>query len=837
MKKTKSSPLGLVEQKLGLPGQRRVLIVDDDIDFADSLHDLLEAEDYLTKIANNSNDALLEAKAFVPDVALLDIRLGQASGLDLLTILKQKYPPLLCIIMTAYANVENAVRALQYGAYDYLRKPIFPEELTATLNRCFEKIELEQKNQQAFVALQASEERYRSIFENALEGIFRYKPGEGFIDANPALVQMLGYGSKAEVLALNLEKEVYVHADQFQSVLDQIQARKMIKSFELVWQKKNGKHITINLNGRVIQNAQGEVLFCEGMVQDISERKQAEEEIYRRNRELDLLNRVIAATATSSDTATILDTVCRELALAFDVPQATAILLNQDHSVVTIVAGYQAKDQPIALLNKSIPIKNPSLVQDFLTGKTPLVVEDVKNDPRLASFRDLFQQYHTASLLVLPLIVDQEMVGSLNINTLKPRSFSHEEISLARRVAEQVTGALLRVRLDEQGRQLEDQLRQSQKMEAIGRLAGGLAHDFNNLLTVITGYSELLLNRHLDKNDPQYRDVEQIHKAGERASTLIRQLLAFSRQQVIQPVVLDLNVVITDLNKMLRRLVSEDIELITHLDPSSGRVKADAGQVEQIIMNLVVNAADAMPQGGKLTIETSQLKVDKEYAGRHIGLKPGMYIMLTISDTGIGMDEETRSHIFEPFFTTKEKDKGTGLGLATVYGIVQQNQGYISVTSRVGQGTTFQIYLPRLRQAAEVTDSDQALAQSQKGTETILLVEDDDMVRELARQALRQDGYQILEARNGREALKVCEQANQTIHLLLTDVVMPGGLNGHDVAQHLRAIHPEIKVLYMSGYVDEAIAQYGILDAGATFLQKPFSPVALSLKVREVLDA
>ncbi|MBN1217818.1 MAG: response regulator [Anaerolineae bacterium] len=819
-----------------MPGNRRVLIVDDDIDFADSLQDILEAEDYLTKISNNISDALSEAKTFAPHVALLDVRLGQTSGLDLLTALKQKYPHLLCLIITAYANVESAVRALQYGAYDYLRKPVYPEELTATLDRCFEKIGLEQKSQQAFAALQASEERYRSIFENAVEGIFRYKPGGGFIDANPALVQMLGYSSKAEVLALDPKKEVYVKADQFQYVLDQIQARKIIKNLELSWQTKNGEHITVNLNGRVVQDAQGEVLFCEGMVQDISERKQAEEEIYRRNRELALLNRVIGATATSSDTVAILNTVCRELALAFEVPHATATLLNQDQSLGTVVADYRAKDEP-TFLNENIPVENNPIIQYLLTHKTPLVAEDAQNDLRLASMYDLLRRLHTASALILPLVVEQEMIGSLNIATVEPRSFSDEEVSLAQRVAEQVTGTLLRIRLDEQHRQLEDQLRQSQKMEAIGRLAGGMAHDFNNLLTVITGYSELLLYRHMAKNDPQYRDVEQIRKAGERASTLTRQLLAFSRQQVIQPEVLDLNTVITDLSRMLRRLVSEDIELITHLDSSSGHVKADIGQMEQVIMNLVVNAADAMPQGGKLTIKTSRVDVDEDYASRHIGLKPGAYVMLTISDTGVGMDKETQLHIFEPFFTTKEKGKGTGLGLATVYGIVQQNEGYISVNSQLGQGTTFRIYLPRLRQAAESASQSQTPAESKRGTETILLVEDEEMVRELARHVLLQDGYQILEAHNGREALKISEQYDAPIHLLLTDVVMPGGLDGQKVAQQLLAIHPEIKVLYMSGYVDEAVAQYGIIDSGATFLQKPFSPVTLSLRVREILDA
>jgi len=815
---------------------RRVLIVDDDIDFADSLHDILEAEDYLTKIANNIGDALSSAQTFMPHVVLLDIRLGQASGLDLLIELKQRFPHLLCIIMTAYANVETAIRALQYGAYDYLRKPVYPEELTATLSRCFEKIELEQKGQHAQAALQASEERYRSIFENALEGIFRCKLEEGFIDANPALIQMLGYNTKEEVLALNLKEDVFANDKQFQYVWDLIQAGKTIKNLELLWQKKNGEHITVNLNSQVVQNDQGKIHFCESIVQDITERKRTEEEIRHRNVELDLLNRVIAATATSSDTITILNTVCQELALAFDTPQVTATLLNEERTTAIFVADYHSDNQP-TLQDESIAIENNPIIQYLVTHKTPLVAMDAQNDPCLTPIHNLLRKRKTVSLIILPLFAEQAIIGSLNMGTMEPRTFSDDEISLAQSVAEQVSGALVRNRLDEQHRQLEDQLRQSQKMEAIGRLAGGMAHDFNNLLTVITGYSELLLNRHMDKNDPQFRDVEQIHKAGERASTLTRQLLAFSRQQIIQPEVLDLNNIITDLNRMLRRLVSEDIELITDLDPSLGHIRADSGQIEQIIMNLVVNAADAMPQGGKLTIGTTNTDVDANYARRHVGLESGAYTVLTVIDTGAGMDSETLSHIFEPFFTTKEKDKGTGLGLATVYGIVQQNEGYISVTSQLGQGTIFQIYLPRLEQVTQAKAQDHFSAKSQQGTETILLVEDEEMVRELARHALNQFGYTILEAHNGQEALQMCEELKEPIHLLLTDMVMPGGLNGRELSERLNALHPETKVLFMSGYIDDEIAQRGILDSDVAFLQKPFSPVALSLKVREILDS
>jgi PAS domain S-box-containing protein len=293
-----------------MAGNRRVLIVDDDVDFADSLQDILEAENYLIEIANNTNDALSAAESFGPQVVLLDIRLGQTDGLDLLTMLKQKQPHLLCIIMTAYANVETAIKALQNEVYDYLRKPLYPQELTATLDRCFEKIDLEQKNLQATTALQASEERYRSIFENALEGIFRSTPEEGFTDVNPALVHMLGYRSKEEVLALNLQEDLYANPEEHQYVLDQYRLKKVIRDLEVTWKKKNGEHITVSLNSQIIQDTQGHILFYEGMIQDITERKRAEEEIRRRNRELILLNRVIAASAASLELEAILETVC-----------------------------------------------------------------------------------------------------------------------------------------------------------------------------------------------------------------------------------------------------------------------------------------------------------------------------------------------------------------------------------------------------------------------------------------------------------------------------------------------------------------------------------------------
>jgi len=391
-----------------------------------------------------------------------------------------------------------------------------------------------------------------------------------------------------------------------------------------------------------------------------------------------------------------------------------------------------------------------------------------------------------------------------------------------------------RVQAEKEKAHLEEQLRQSQKMEAIGQLAGGIAHDFNNLLTVIKGYSQLSL-LDLKEDNPLRANVEEIQKAAERAANLTHQVLAFSRRQVLDMKVIDLNSLLRDLDKMLHRVIREDIELATVLAGDLGRVEADPGQIEQVIMNLAVNARDAMPSGGKLTIETANVELDEEYARRHTAVKPGRYVMFAVSDTGVGMSSEVKAKVFEPFFTTKEKGKGTGLGLSVVYGVVKQSGGNIWVYSEPGHGTTFRIYLPRVEEASDAPMPGPAPAEILRGSETILLVEDEKAVRTLARKTLESSGYCILEAPNGQEALRIAgEHTERTIHLLLTDVVMPG-MSGRDLADQLIRLHPELKILYMSGYTDNAIAHHGILDPGMQFLQKPFSPQLLVQKVQETL--
>jgi PAS domain S-box-containing protein len=384
-------------------------------------------------------------------------------------------------------------------------------------------------------------------------------------------------------------------------------------------------------------------------------------------------------------------------------------------------------------------------------------------------------------------------------------------------------------------RVLERQLRMAQKMEAVGRLSGGIAHDFNNLLGVIIGYIQVM-KRSLVPGNSSYEYAEEIEKASQRAVSLTRQLLAFSRQQVLEPAILNLNTLVSDMEKMLPRLIGEDIHLNLMLDSAIGQVKADPGQVEQVVMNLAVNARDAMPDGGKLTIQTANVELDAAFTREHQGSIAGQYVMLAVTDTGGGMDPETQAQIFEPFFTTKDRDKGTGLGLATVYGVVKQSSGYITVDSETGKGASFKIYLPRIEQPVTTQCETSHVPLTVRGSETILLVEDAEPLRKLAHMFLRDNGYQVLTAADGSEAQLVAAQRAGPIHLLLTDVVMPG-INGRMLAERLAPLHPAMKVLYMSGYTDTFIAGHGVLEEGIHLLHKPFTEEALMRKVRELLDA
>jgi signal transduction histidine kinase len=398
-------------------------------------------------------------------------------------------------------------------------------------------------------------------------------------------------------------------------------------------------------------------------------------------------------------------------------------------------------------------------------------------------------------------------------------------------VVEDITG---QKRAEEERRHLERQLLQAQKMESVGRLAGGVAHDFNNHLTVINGYCAMLLDE-MGPGDPLREPVDEILLAGQRAAALTRQLLAFSRKQVAEPRVVSLNDLVADARKMLSRLIGDDVEIVTHLDAELGSVVADSSQMNQVLMNLAINARDAMPDGGRIVMETTNIDIDSGYAAQHAGVEPGPYVLLSITDTGAGMTQEVVQHIFDPFFTTKEIGAGTGLGLSTVYGIVKQAGGWIWVYSEPGKGSTFKVYLPRAGAAPEPLTEPVLAAETLRGTETVLVVEDQPEVRKLTLAMLESQGYRLLQAASGSEALSLSERYPEPIHLLITDVVMPG-MTGRELATRLVALRPSLKTLYTSGYTAHAIAHEGLLDAAVAYLPKPFSPAQLAAKVREVLS-
>ncbi len=584
------------------------------------------------------------------------------------------------------------------------------------------------------------------------------------------------------------------------------------------------------------------------MQQEITERRSAEEALRKSEEAAQRLaeeNAIVAEIGRIISSSLNIDEVyerfTKEVAklIAFDRIAINTVDIEKGTTATPYAAGIDVPNRQIGI---SIPLAGTATEECFRT-KSSMLIQPDDIDECIARFPGLSPTFQASlrSIILAPLISKDQFIGALSLGSLKPKAYTDQDVRLTESIANQIAGAIAnaqlfseRVRAEQKAKSLEEQLRQSQRIEAVGQLAGGIAHDFNNLLTVIKGYSELLLIK-LKEGDPIKGNIEEIHRASLRAADLTRQLLAFSRRQILEFKVLDLNSILPDLDKMLHRLIGEDIELVFLLSGHLGKIKSDAGQIEQVILNLAVNARDAMPSGGKLTIETANVELDETYARTHIGVKPGRYVMLSVSDTGVGMTPEVKEHIFEPFFTTKEKGKGTGLGLSTVYGIVKQSEGEIWVYSEPGHGTTFKIYLPRVEEEATALPHGDDKGPLPRGSETILLVEDEPSVRGLAVQILRENGYRLLEAANGNEALRMAQEYAGEIHLLLTDVVMPQ-MGGKELANRLKTLRPGMKVLFTSGYTDDAIVHHGVLNSGIDFLQKPFSPETLAQKVREILD-
>ena len=787
-------------------------------------------------------------------------------------------------------------------------------------------------------AQRVAEERLRTLFENAIEGIFQTTAEGRYLSANPALARLFGYSSPAEMMASieNIGNQLYAdpwRREEFKRIMEE---QDHVEGFEYELIRRDGKRVWINENAHAVRDEQDKLLYYEGTVEDITERKRAEAE---RQASMEII-RSVNMTDNLDDLLRGIHVALKKVLYAencfvalhepatdmfhfpfladqFDAappPQkvgqsCTAYVFRTGKAMLIPQQVFdrlveQGKVELVGTPSPSwlgVPLRSPSatigvlVVQhyqdpgaytqrdlEFLSsvgGQIALAIERKRHEVALreseARLRVLIEQlpailwtidknlrftsamgagltrvglhaneivgktlpefFETSDANFLPITSHRRAVmGEPNTFHMEWRNGSYAcHAEPLRNENGRCEGAICMALDVSDRKKLEEQLRQAQKMEAVGRLAGGIAHDFNNLLMVIQGHAELLTDR-MKPGESLRRNAEQIQEASQRATSLTRQLLAFSRKQMLAPVVLNVQAVVSDMGKILRRLIGEDVELVTVNAPDLKRVKADRSQIEQVIMNLAVNARDAMPRGGKLTIETTNVEFDDSYSRAPVVLMPGRYVMLAVTDNGCGMDADTQAHIFEPFYTTKEKGKGTGLGLATVYGIVKQSGGYVWVYSEIGRGTTFKIYLPSVEEEVAPREIQKAVASLPRGTETVLLVEDEEGVRELAKEYLESCGYKVLVAQNGQAAIDLVSKHSGPIDLIMTDIVMPG-LSGSDLAKKVQSLRPDIRVVYMSGYTDQAIIHHGILSSDVLLLQKPFTMSTLAHKLREAL--
>jgi len=758
-----------------------ILLVEDEPAHAEAIRRAFQSGPARAEL--HAVESLHAYRAFVsatpPDIALLDLNLPDGRALEILVSPAEEgtFPVL---IMTSFGNEQVAVEAMRAGALDYIVKsPETFSNLPRTVDRALREwgLLLARRRDAHELrvtrdTLQESEARFRAAFDQASVGRSLTLPDGRLARVNRTLCKMLGY-SAAELATKGFADITHPDdlAESYECVRALLAGELHSYGMEKRYIRSDGSVLWTEVSTTLIRDEQGKPINFVTDVLDISERKRAE---------------------------------ARTRAIYDNLPNPT--LLWKRHQ-----AGFLLADT-----NEAARAVTRGVVARFV-GKPACELGDAfpHLDEDLASCFDRHAAVRREQDCTMP-------GGTEPRRLVLTYGFIPSDMVILH--TEDVT----------EQRRTEEQLKVAQRLEAVGRLAGGVAHDFNNLLSIINCYAAFGANE-LSESDPVRGYVVEILDAGERAAALTRQLLAFSRKQVLQPEVVSLNRVVTGIENMLRRLLGEDIEVEVRLAESLGSVLADPGQIEQVIMNLAVNARDAMPEGGKLTIETTNVEVDEDYASQDVSLAPGRFVQVSVTDTGTGMDAATRQLIFEPFFTTKEKGRGTGLGLATVYGIIRQSGGDVSVYSEPGRGTTFKVYLPRV-------DSPVAEARSKTvsiiptGSETVLVVEDEEAVRKLVLRILGSAGYHVLAAATGTDALELCENHQGAIDLLLTDVVMPQ-MSGRELAQRLGVLLPGVKVLFMSGYTDNAIVHHGVLDAGTHFIGKPFSGAELRRKVREAIDS
>ncbi len=754
----------------------QILVVEDEAIVGMGLQAQLQSLGYaVPTIAMTGEQAVREAEARRPDLVLMDIRLdGAMDGVAAAGIIRRRFG-IPIVFLTAYSNESILERARVTEPYGYILKPFEERELHVVVEMALYRSRMERQAHER-------EQWFAATLQSIGDGVIAVNPEGKITFMNPIAEQLTGW-SQGEALG-RAETEVFrvVHEQTGEPVASPLQrAREIGRPVPLANHSlllgKDGQARPIDDCAAPIIDAQGRALGGVLVFRDVSERRRAE--------------------AALAKLAAIVE-CCTDAIVGADLE---GIITSWNDGAAHLY-GYTAAEalgQPLSIL---IPAGAASEFQSNL--------ERLGKGEPVRAYETERQKKDGTVIEVIATLSPVRTRDGVNLGV----AAIHRDISHVKR--------------------LEAQYRQAQKMEAVGRLAGGVAHDFNNLLMVINGYSELVL-RGLHEHDKHRGLIEEVCKAGDRAAGLTRQLLAYSRKQILQLQVFDLSRLIGDMEKLLRSMLGEDVQLVLTLDPALRPIKADRSQLEQVLMNLVVNSRDAMPAGGKLTIETKDVDFSTGYADQYMDLPAGPYVLLAVSDTGTGMSAETLSHLFEPFFTTKEVGKGTGLGLATVYGIVKQNSGHIRVYSEPGLGTAFKIYFPSFQ---DTPDAELRPAQQEdfpQGTETILVVEDETGVRSLTRLVLQRCGYTVLDAPNGADAIDIAARHQGPIDLLITDVVMPG-MSGRTVAETLLVIYPHLRVMFLSGYTDDAVIRHGILESEVAFLQKPFPPVLLAHKVREVLD-
>jgi two-component system cell cycle sensor histidine kinase/response regulator CckA len=774
----------------------RVLLVEDNLPDARLIREMLrepESDHYVLETAGRLSDAITLTRKAQFDIVLLDLGLPDSQGLETLTAYLESGAEIPVIVLTGLADDAMSVQAVERGAQDYLVKGrIDGPKLLRAIRYAISRAGQESKRRQADEALKTSEKRFRDIADHAQEWIWEVDAEGKYTYASAMGERMLGY-TPEEIL----QKHFYdgFHPEDRESLkagaFAAFAAKQPFRDFINRNRHKDGHTVWLSTSGLPLLDEKGNLLGYRGVDTDITERMGVEREL--------------------KESKSLTDAVVDNIPLMIFLKEATDLRFLLFNRAGEELLGYDRKE---FLGKNNLDLFPPGQAAQFMANDREVLDGEL-------GFLDIPEE---------PVMTAKKSVRLLHTRKVCIRGGNGDTKYLLG-VSEDITE---RKRGEEEKSRLQAQLQQAMKMEAVGRLAGGIAHDFNNLLTVIIGSVELALMR-FASSDPAKGLLVEVNKAAERAALLTQQLLAFSRKQIIEPKVLNLNDLISDLNTMMVRLIREDINIQILPGKDLGAIKADSGQLQQVLVNLVVNARDAMPGGGKIVIETANVDLDDGYCALHPYVTPGRFVMLSVSDTGHGMSDEVKAHIFEPFYTTKTKGKGTGLGLATTHGVVKQAGGSIEVYSEVGIGTTLKIYLPRVEEKASQLVRDEKSTEWLGGTETVLVVEDEEILRGLCVRILDGLGYRVFQAGNGDEAIALATGYGERIDLLLTDVVMPG-MSGAELATQLVLHHPETRVLFTSGYTENAITHHGVLKEGVSFINKPYTPSALAKKVREVLD-